>query len=146
MGQTNTQFALAIHVLSLLAQAGASPVTSDCMAASANTNPAFLRRILGMLSRGGLVASQPGVGGGWRLRRCPREITLLDVYRALDVGQILAMHRRPPNPTCPIGRNIEGALRVSFGEAERAFEAALARQTVDQVLERALARARSAVI
>ncbi len=137
--QTNTQFALAIHILTLLAQAEREPATSEFVAGSVNTNPAFIRRILGLLQRSGLVASQSGVGGGWRLRRAAGAITLLEVFRAVESGNLLALHRRPPNPRCPIGRNIGRALRVSFGEAESAFERALANQTVDQVLRTALA-------
>lgn len=144
MRQTNTRFALAIHVLTLVAQAGGAPVTSGEMAASVNTNPAFIRRILGALSRAGLVASQPGVGGGWRLRRSSCGISLLDVYRAVGDGQLVVMHHRPPNPNCAIGRNIEGALRASFGAAECAFEQVLARQTVADVLQRALAGSNTA--
>lgn len=146
LGQTNTKLALAIHILTLLAQAEGDPVTSELMAGSVNTNPAFIRRILGLLSRGGLVLSQPGVGGGWRLRRSPCAISLLDVYRAVGGGRLLATHHRPPNANCPIGKNIERALRASFGEAERAFEQALARQTVSDVLDRALAGTRPAAV
>ncbi|HEY4389291.1 MAG TPA: Rrf2 family transcriptional regulator, partial [Ktedonobacteraceae bacterium] len=60
---TNSQFAVAIHTLTLIAQAGDEPITSEYIAGSVNTNPVFIRRILGLLSRAGLVASQPGVGG-----------------------------------------------------------------------------------
>ncbi len=104
------------------------------MAGSVNTNPVFIRRILGLLGRAGLVASQPGVGGGWRLRRSPCSITLLDVYRAVDEGHLLALHRSSPNPECLIGRNIQRTLTRFFGEAEQAFEQILAQKTITQVL------------
>ena len=142
--QTNTQFALAIHTLTLLAHAGGEPLTSEAIAESVNTNPAFLRRVLGQLDRAGLVTSRPGIGGGWRLRGDPGAVSLLAVYRAVDEGHLLALHHRPPNAACPIGRNIERALRASFGEAEHAFEQVLAQQTVAQVLEEALAGEHSA--
>jgi len=135
---TNTQFALAIHVLTLLAQAEGVPLTSDYMAGSVNTNPVFIRRILGQLQRAGLVRSQPGARGGWRLRHAPDAIRLLAVYRAVARGGLLALHHRPPNPRCPVGRNIEQALGASFGAAQRAFEQALDQQTVAQVLDAAL--------
>jgi len=77
-------------------------MTSEFMGGSVNTNPVFVRRILGLLSRAGLVTSQPGVGGGWRLLRDPATITLLEVYRAVDEGHLLAMHHSTPNPDCLI--------------------------------------------
>lgn len=134
---TNSQFAIAIHILALLAQAGDELVTSECMAGSVNTNPVFIRRVLGFLSRAGLVTSQPGAGGGWRLQRDPASITLLEVYHAVNGGQVLAMHHSQPNPDCLIGRNIQRTLTVYFDEAQRAFEQALAGQTIALVLQTA---------
>jgi Rrf2 family protein len=133
----NSQFAVGIHLLTLLALTPDEPLTSEFMAASVNTNPVFLRRILGRLADAGLVASQPGVGGGWRLTRSPETISLLEVYQATDEGHLLAMHHSEPNPACLIGRNIQRALTIYFDEAQRAFEERLARQTVAQVLETA---------
>jgi Rrf2 family protein len=113
-------------------------MTSEKMAASVNTNPVFIRRILGLLSREGLVYSQPGVGGGWWLLRLPGTISLLDVYRAVDEKPLLAKHHRSPNPDCMIGRNIQRTLDVYFGEAEHAFEMTLAQRTIAQVLQTVL--------
>lgn len=133
----NSQFAVGVHLLTLLAQTPEEPLTSEHMAASVNTNPVFIRRILGRLAEAGLVASQPGVGGGWRLHRSPQDITLLEVYQAVDEGRLLAMHHSTPNPDCLIGRNIQRTLTIYFDEAQRAFEERLARQTIAQVLETA---------
>ncbi|GHO46242.1 Rrf2 family transcriptional regulator [Ktedonospora formicarum] len=135
---TNSQFAVALHILTLLAQSQNELLTSEYMAGSVNTNPVFIRRILGLLHRAGLVTSQPGVGGGWRLLRAPETITLLDVYRAVDEGHLLALSRSTPNTDCTVGRNIQRTLLLHFGEAEQAFEEALARKNVAQILKTAL--------
>ncbi|QBD75289.1 Rrf2 family transcriptional regulator [Ktedonosporobacter rubrisoli] len=134
---TKSQFAVAIHILTLLSLAADEAITSEYIGGSVNTNPVFIRRILGMLSRAGLVTSQPGVGGGWRLVREPTSISLLDVYRAIEDDRLLSLPHSTPNPDCLIGRNIQRTLTVYFGEAERAFEQALAQQTIAQVLETA---------
>ncbi|WP_052889964.1 Rrf2 family transcriptional regulator [Thermogemmatispora carboxidivorans] len=134
----DTRLAVAVHILTLLAQQSEEdPLTSEYIAGSVNTNPVFIRRVLGLLSRAGLVASQPGVGGGWRLQRDAASISLLDVYEAVGAGPLLALHHRQPNPDCLIGRNIQRTLLHYFGEAEVAFKQMLARQTIAQVLERA---------
>jgi Rrf2 family protein len=138
--RTNTQFAIAIHILTLLALAGGAQVTSTEMAGSVNTNPAFLRRILGDLHRAGLVESQPGVSGGWRLCCEPGAITLLAIFLAVGERHLLAMHHHP-NPNCQIGGVIQSTLETYFGEAEAAFEQTLAAQTLAQVVVTALATA-----
>lgn len=131
----NSQFAVGTHILTLLAQTPDQSMTSERIAGSVNTNPVVIRRILGLLSRAGLVSSQPGTGGGWQLRRAPEEITLLAIYRAVDEGRLLALHHRSPNPACLVGRNIQYTLEDIFGEAERALEQVLAGQTVALVLQ-----------
>lgn len=129
----NSRFSVAVHILTLLAESGGEPVTSEQIAASVNTNPSLIRRLLGMLARDGLTTSQLGTGGGALLARPTSEITLLDVYRAVDDGGLFAMHREQPNPRCPVGRNIQAALQVRFDAATRAMEAQLARTTLAEV-------------
>jgi Rrf2 family protein len=136
--RANTQFAIAIHILTLLALAEGAQVTSTEMASSVNTNPAFLRRILGDLHRAGLVESQMGASGGWRLLRAPDAITLREIFRAVDERRLLAMHHHP-NPNCPVGAVIQTTLETYFGEAEAAFEQTLAGRTLAQVVETAQA-------
>ena len=44
----------------------------------------FLEQLFSTLRRAGLLISQRGVKGGFRLARPPEEITVLDVVQALD--------------------------------------------------------------
>jgi hypothetical protein len=53
------------------------------------------------------------------------------------------MHTNPPNPNCPVGRNIQGALTSVYGQAERALEAELAQTTIQKLLRSVQARARA---
>ncbi|HET6232904.1 MAG TPA: Rrf2 family transcriptional regulator [Longimicrobiaceae bacterium] len=127
---TSSRFAVAVHVLTLLEMSGGVPVTSEYAAGSVNTNAAVVRRILSMLAKAGLTRSQMGTGGGALLARPADEITLLDVHRAVDDGELFGLHREPPNPACPVGRNIQGALEVEMDAAARALEERLAVQTI----------------
>ena len=58
--------------------------TSADIAQHAGTNPVVVRRVLGRLKEAGLLTSEKGHAGGWRLARKPGRITLADVYLALD--------------------------------------------------------------
>jgi Rrf2 family protein len=129
----NSRFAVAVHILTLLEQSGGEPVTSEYVAGSVNTNPSLIRRLLSALAKAGLTASQLGAGGGALLARPASEITLLDVYRAVDDGELFGMHREVPNPNCSVGRNIQLELECRFERAARALEAELARTTIAEM-------------
>lgn len=133
MKQISTRFSVAVHTLSVLAVSG--ECTGDFIAGSVGTNPVIIRRIMGMLKQAGLVAVRPGVGGA-SLLRAPDQITLLDIYQAVDVtdeGQLFSIHA-DPNPQCPVGRNIEAVLRTEMLEAQRAMEQRLAQVTLSQLI------------
>ncbi|TDN70629.1 Rrf2 family transcriptional regulator [Paraburkholderia sp. BL10I2N1] len=127
---TSSRFAFAVHVLALLSQQDGVPLSSEMIAGSVNTNPVLIRRLLAMLSEAGLTTSQLGAGGGALLARAPEDITLLEVYRAVDDAQLFAMHREEPNPACVVGRNIQAVLRGIIDDAQQAMEASLASRTV----------------
>lgn len=126
----NSRFAVAVHILTLIARGGGQPVTSDYIAGSVNTNASLVRRLLSQLTRAGLTTSQMGIGGGALLARPADRITLRDVYRAVDEGEIFGLHRERPNPACPVGRNIQSALETRFDAATRALEQELDRTTI----------------
>jgi Rrf2 family protein len=117
-------------VLALLSMQEGVPLSSEMIAGSVNTNPVLIRRLLAMLAEAGLTTSQLGAGGGALLAREPRDITLLDVYRAVDDPQLFAMHREETNPACTVGRHIQGVLRGIIDDAQRAMEASLASRTL----------------
>jgi Rrf2 family protein len=137
---TSSRLVVATHVLAALALARGTPVSSDVIARSANTNPTFVRRLLGALAKAGLTASQMGPSGGALLDRPAEEITLLDVYRAVDDPIVFAFHPHGPNPKCPIGRTITPILEVEVAEATKALERSLAATTIADVASRIAAR------
>lgn len=58
--------------------------TGDALARAQGLPPKFLAAILNDLRRSGLVSSQRGLDGGYRLGRPADKITAADVMRALD--------------------------------------------------------------
>ena len=72
-----------MRALLTLADRGA-PTTGEALAVAQHLPVKFLGAILNELRRAGLVASQRGAEGGYRLARRPEEISVADVIRALD--------------------------------------------------------------
>jgi Rrf2 family protein len=130
---TNTQFALAVHMLTLLAGRAPAVLSSEEMAGSAGSNPVHVRRVLGRLRTAGLVTSRPGVGGGWQLRVDPATTTLADVWRVVQGDDpVLGLHGA--NPDCAIGQGVQAALTTVDRRAAAAIEAELATTTVAELV------------
>jgi Rrf2 family protein len=130
---TNSRFAVAVHVMALIASTSDEFVKSETAALSVRTNPVVIRRILCALARARLVTSQTGAAGGSRLARGPGQITLLDIYRAVEHGDVFAMHPRP-NRNCRVGCNIETVLAGILSRVDSAVEQALSKISVEDVL------------
>jgi Rrf2 family protein len=131
---TSSRFAIAVHALTLLARGGDEPLKSEQVARSVCTSPVVVRRIWCLLAGAGLIASRTGAAGGSRLARDASEITLLDVYRAVEPRALFALHPNPPNRRCAVGRNIQSVLDAVLGEAQRRMEQALAEVTIADIL------------
>ena len=127
----NNRFVVAVHLVALLAVENKTGLTtSECLADSAGTNPVVVRRLLGQLSRAGLVKAQVGTGGGVRLLRPPEQITLLEIYRAVGEKPLLSLDLRKPNPDCFCGRSIRPILGDVFDQIEQAAGAIFAGTTI----------------
>jgi DNA-binding IscR family transcriptional regulator len=129
-----TRFAVALHILLLLADGAAADTTSGRMAASIGTNPVVVRRIAGLLVRAGLVVVQRGPGGA-SLARPAEHITLGDVWRAVHGTSqpLLRVHGRA-SQNDPVARRIPQLLRERFDLAERAMLADLAHTTLAELV------------
>lgn len=131
----NSQFSMAVHVLTVLARFEGEKVKSEKIACSVNTNPVVIRRLLGQLGQANLVESQTGAAGGTRLARCPKEITLAEVYKAVSCGEVFALHGRSPDKNCPVGRNIEAVLCGLQKEIDKSVGEKLSQYTLHSILE-----------
>ncbi len=135
MPASSSRFAVAVHVLTLMAAAPDEPLKSEFVACSVNTNAVVIRRLLCALARAHLVTSQTGASGGSKLARSPGQITLLDVYRAVEAREVFALHRQPPKASCPVGGNIQTVLEDVLEDVEEAVEQALGKITIKKILE-----------
>ncbi|HET9873404.1 MAG TPA: Rrf2 family transcriptional regulator [Propionibacteriaceae bacterium] len=86
----------ALRAVSELAAADA-PRTVDQLSAAQKIPHKYLESILGELRRGGLLRSQRGPDGGYRLARPAEEISIADVIRALDGELANVRGSRPEN-------------------------------------------------
>src|SRR5947207_12154520 len=107
---TNTQFSIAVHLMAGLACGCDQDVTSSDLAASVNTSPSFVRRTLSKLSKAGLVETATGKAGACWLAKKPENVSLLDIYQAVDAPKAFAIHAYPSQKACQVSCNIKKAL------------------------------------
>lgn len=131
----NTRFAVALHILTLLAVKRDEALTSDYIAGSVQTNAVVIRRLLSKLREAGLVRAVQGPGGGFTLAVDARELTLRDVYEAVEERGLLLVHAEG-NPRCPVGRNIGAMLEQVTVDAEKAMLASLAERTIASLVRK----------
>ncbi|MCM3715330.1 Rrf2 family transcriptional regulator [Halalkalibacter oceani] len=132
----SSRFAVGIHILALIELNKDGISSSEYLAGSVNTNPTLIRKIMGMLKKADLLIVQPGVAGA-RLAKEPASITLLDVYKAVDVvkeKELFSIHDHP-HPDCVVGRNIQEAILPVLAAAQFALEKVLEQVTVKDIIE-----------
>jgi Rrf2 family protein len=71
------------------------PIKAEVVANTQGIPLNFLENILGELRHAGIVRSQRGFEGGFRLARPPEEITIADVIRAVE-GPLASVRGGPP--------------------------------------------------
>lgn len=131
---SSTRLAVATHIVSVLASRRGEFVKSRYIAGSVNTNASFVRRILCLLTRAGIVETGKGKTGGSKLVKCPSELTLWDLASALGEERLFAMHANPVNPRCPISRGIKTALGTAFAGVEDAAHARMKKVNLKDLL------------
>ncbi len=107
-----------LHVLLHMAEVG-DPMTSDQLAKVMLTHPVVVRRVMAGLRDSGLVRSEKGHGGGWVLSCNLEDITLGDIYNALDAPELFAMGNRTEAPGCLVEQAVNAALDSAFAEARQ---------------------------
>ena len=132
----NSQFSMAVHILTLLARAGGENMKSECIAESVNTNAVVIRRVLSQLNHAGLVTSQTGALGGTQLAKRPDMINLCEIYKAISCGEVFALHARSPNQNCPVGKNIESVLCNLQKEIDKTVGDKLGQFTLANIIEK----------
>lgn len=126
-----SRFTVAVHTLLVIHFfEGKEKTTSEFIAASVNVNPVVIRRALLSLKAAGMVEVKAGSGGASIVKDL-KDITLFDVYRAVDSvdGDIFHFHENP-NPACAVGKNIHAVLDTHLADAQRALENELKKVTL----------------
>ena len=115
---SNTRFATAIHIMTILAKNPQAFLTSDWLAGSINVNPVIVRKELINLKKSGLVESRQGKDGGVRIGKDAENINVAEIYETIKNSEVLGKKNLNPNPLCNVGKDINKNLNQLFSETD----------------------------
>lgn len=120
----SSRFAVAAHILVSVERAnrdGQEFCPSPMIASSVNTNAVFVRELLCLLSKAHLVVTKEGRGGGAQLARPASQISLAEIYQAVEEGPVLKPNTRPKDLCCPVSCGMDSVLEPVISEVESAL-------------------------
>ena len=79
----STKLSDTLHILVFLSLVTDQRLTSARIAESVKTNPAYIRQLMSALKAAGIISNTQGQANA-SLLRSPDEITMLDVYHAVE--------------------------------------------------------------
>ena len=135
----STRLSDAVHILAFIALYPDCDLTSNKLAESIQTNPAYVRQLMSALRKGGLLVSVKGHPRP-ALAREPEKSTLLDAYRAVEGDKPLLHQDIHTNPACGVGVNIQLVLRDFYLDIQKTAEQRMQEITLKDVLEQYKAR------
>jgi DNA-binding IscR family transcriptional regulator len=115
--KSDSRLSSVLHALLHMAEQD-QPMTSDALADCLGTHPVVVRRTMGLLRDAGLVTSDRGHAGGWRIAADLSRVTLLHLHEALGEPAMFAIGNRNERPECLVEQAVNAALDDAITEAE----------------------------
>ena len=135
--QLSMKCSVAVHCLIFIHEAqGIAKVTSTLLSQSTGVNPVIIRNILGALKKAGLITVTRGTGGA-ELCRDPEQITLYQIYSALEpkgLTSLIGIHPCGQRP-CPVAQNIQKVLAGPYRKIEDSIQNTMEGITLASMLD-----------
>lgn len=133
--QFSSRLPVAVHILLAIVEfGGKEKTTSTFLAGSVNVNPVIIRNTLGQLKAAGLVTVKAGEGGA-SLAKEPKDITLMDVFDAVEKEEALFHFHENPNPECPVGKNVHAVLDSKLFVIQEAMQEKMESITLQDLID-----------
>lgn len=117
--RVSTRFSDSVHILAFIDIYQSSKLSSELIASSIETSPVVVRRLMSNLREAGLIATKKGTAEP-KLAKKTSEITLLDIYLAVEGDRQLFTLDTNTNPECIVGGNIQKVLGAYYEDAKMA--------------------------
>jgi Rrf2 family protein len=132
----NQQFTFAVHIMTALAFSPEEVIGSQTLAASVNTNPVVVRRLLLALRRARLIETFTGTHGGAKLRKKPNQISLMEIYDAVEPRPVIPVNERRALKRCHVSCNMKSIMGRVAESTEQAVRKHLRGITLAQLVRK----------
>lgn len=128
----------AVHLLAYIEIFPDDDLSSRAIARSIVTNPSMVRSLMMDLRKAGLLKTKQGSAEP-ELAKQPEEISLYDIFAAVDMDHHLLHVDEDTEQKCLVGGNIQTSLAKAYAEVEEAAFAKMReislQEIVDQIKE-----------
>ena len=129
----STKLSDALHMLVFISTERDRDLSSAAIARSLASNPSSVRQLMSRLRRSGLITSVTGHARP-ELALPSGEISMLDVYRAVEGDKPLLHLDTHINPACGVGVNAQLVIGERFSEVQAAAEAAMKAISLEDII------------
>lgn len=133
----STKCSLALHCLIFINEYGETKkVTGNLLSLSTGANPVTIRTIISSLKKSGIISVKSGQGGA-KLSADPHCVSLLDICASIEpdfTKNIIGVHSTH-SLLCPVGRNIEDVLNLSYDKIKDDLRNSLSQISLNQVFK-----------
>ncbi len=128
----------AVHAVAMLAALpDGGLLSAAALAEFHGVSASYLLKHLQSLSRAGIIASEPGPTGGYKIAKSPDAISLLDIVLAVEgpepAFRCREIRRNGPNPMPDASFTAPCQINAAMLRAERAYRRELGRVTIAQL-------------
>lgn len=133
--KNSTKLSDAMHILTYIAINPNHDLSSTQIAQSVNSNPVVIRRIMSQLKKANLLLSENGKATP-SLAHDSHNISMLDVYHAVENEPTFLKIDDQTNPNCPIGSQIKTVLDTDYTSIQKKAEQEMATIALADVVNR----------
>lgn len=135
--RVSTKFPVAVHTMMIIAAMSETmKINSDIISESTGVNAVIIRNIFKSLKQANMISVSPGPGGT-KLARSPDDITLWDIFAAvepMDTDGIFKFHEHP-DEHCVIGGNIYSLLKTHLDDGVNALKSEFSKVTISMLAD-----------